>query len=351
MNIYFLVLSNLGVGNDEIKENALLDLDKTYFLRIPTLRKLGIYKCCNQNEIFDIIADYAVVSTKNVSVFNQHRLMFGCQENKNFDSFVDEIPNSVLNLINDVFRCKTIYNKQGSLMPILNEYGFSAQQKNVPIAYFRNGESEINFAVHEQSLNKEIFFENIQIFAKLLKDYNIQHINGYVFAGEFGKYYKTQFKKEINVVSNENETLKSIKKQFKTIAIGKVLDFFDKNIFDEVYPTKADDLSLKLMLKSTTKEKNAFIYVELNDLDKVYLKKGDLLGARMYLENFDSILMEMINKMKDDDKLIVTSTTDNNQNAPLIIYSKLNKMGKFLGYFNDFQVINDYIQPEKYLFS
>ena len=335
------MLSGLGIGG-ESQENVLLDLDKTYALRVPNLRKFGLFKCAGQNELFDIVADYGTVAKAGLSVFNQHNCLFSAKSNINFDKFVGEVPNSVRNLIRDVFRCESLYNKAGNFSQSVAECGYKCEQSGLPIVYFHNDESELKVTIHEKCMSKDVFFELVEVFVKNLKDYNIKNIVATVFSGNINNYYKTQYKKEIKCVLKQSVFLQELKSKYNVVGVGKVLEYFDKDNFSVVYPTKADDLTLKISCKEFN-GKDVFVYAELCDFYNTYIRHGDLLGARQYLENFDNFLGDIIKKMKDEDRCIITSDIELNQDVPIFVYYK-NSFGKNLGRLKDFSAAGELLK-------
>ena len=256
--------------------------------------------------------------------------------NNDFEKLFDVVPDHVLNLIYDVFKTNSLYNKSGTIMQSLKECGQASINLNAPICTFLNGKSELNFLIHEKSMKKEIFFEYVSIFSQQVKDV-FHEINAIVFAGENNNFYRTQYSKKFVTAISSSPVLTKAKEKMKVVGIGDVLAYVNNECFDEVYTTKADELSLKLCLKELSKKTDEFLYVELGDLEKVYLDKGDLLGARKYLETFDERLGEMIETLSAEDTIILVSTSEKqNANLPFFVYRKnadnLEEFGKLLNH-------------------
>ena len=89
---------------------------------------------------------------------------------------------------------------------------------------------------------------------------------------------------------------------------------------------------MERMTEYAEKDFNGVCFVNLVDFDMVYGHRRDVVGYAKALSEFDSFLPEFINKMKDDDLLLITAdhgcdpafkgTDHTRECVPLIAYSK-----------------------------
>lgn len=89
------------------------------------------------------------------------------------------------------------------------------------------------------------------------------------------------------------------------------------------------DIAIDIASKST---KNQFIFVNLVEFDSSYGHRRDIMGYCQNLNNFDIKLAKLVNTLKDDDLLIVSSdhgndpcfpgTNHTREALPLTIFSK-----------------------------
>ena len=343
---FLIVVSNLEVGKNQ-GIGSILGLDNSFKLHVPTLRKMGIFKCAGENEEFlPSICDYGKISVKNLTVFEQRGQMIGDNSIMNYDSFSAEIPESICNLIKDIFRSRPLYCKRGDFQSAVKECGDSAKTYSSPIVYTADNESVIKIAVHESCYKVEEFFELVKMVRESLREYNVYNIEGKFFAGNLGDYYKTQHKRAFKKLSCENNLLtKLAEKGVKRISVGKVQDYVDGNCFDENYVAKTDVLALKTLDRLAKRKENMFVYVDLSDFGKIHIAHSDMLSARLCLESIDQTMANILPSLKEGDLLIFTSDynfQDMNACVPILIYQH-NKAGNVedLGELEDFKGINE----------
>lgn len=346
MRAFLFVLSGLSLDGQE--DCSLLNLDKHFKLNVPTLRKLGLFKCAGEKEEFlTSIASYGDINTNKFNIIKQISQIMEDDSKEDFDTFSTEIPESVMEKIKQIFRCKPIYGKRGDFQSAVKECGASAKNYSCPIVYTKENESVLKIAVHEKCYKEKEFFDLVQIVFNEIKDYNIQTVEGKIFAGDL-TFYKTQHNKVFKKVACNSKLLQNLKnKGYQCVGVGKIQDFIDVSCFDENYPSKTDGLSIKTLEKLARKEGNLFAFAYLTDFEKIHSSHGDMLGARLCLEEIDHCLEYLINCLKTDDILLITSTYngENNVNVPLMVYEKSNiENSSNLGEFSDFKVVNDIIK-------
>ena len=345
MSIFLIALS--GLSFNEKDDCSLLNLDNHFKLNIPHLRKLGLFKCAGLNEEFlQTEASYGTINTNKYNTIKQIAQMVDDESNEDFDTFSSEIPESVMAKIKQIFHAKPLYGKRGDFQSAVKECGTSAKNYCCPIVYTKENESVLKIAVHEKCYKEKDFFELVEIVSKELKGYNIQTIEGKIFAGDLD-FYKTQHNKVFKKVSCNSKLLQNLKnKGVKSIGVGKIEEFINASCFDENYISKTDGLSLKTLEKLVCRKDNVFTFAYLTDYEKIYANHGDLLGARVCLEAIDESISHILKHLRRNDLLIITSTYngDNNKKVPLLVYAEDNKdNASQLGEFEGYKVINDTI--------
>ena len=345
MRAFLIVVSNLEVGKSQ-GIGSILGLDNSFKLHIPTLRKMGIFKCAGEKEEFlTSNCDYGKIAVKNLTIFEQRGQMIGDNSIMNYDSFASEIPNSVCNLVKDVFRSRPLFCRRGDFQTAVKECGDSAKAYSSPIIYTNENESVLNIAVHESCYKENEFYDLVEMVRNSLSEYNIYNIEGKMFAGKLGDYYKTQRKKSFKKLSCENNLLtKLAEKGVKCIGVGKVQDYVSVNCFAENYFAKTDILALRTLERLSKRKENFFVYADLSDYGKIHIAHSDMLSARLCLESIDQTMLNLIPNLQEDDLLIFTSDYDLQDSealVPILIYqpTKVDK-AEDIGELEDFKEIN-----------
>lgn len=342
MRAFLIALSGLALKGDNC---SLVNLDSHFKLNIPNFRKLGLFKCANFNDdIVKEIASLGTISTNNCSNNQQVLQMLDDNTEDNYDILSTEIPNSILETIQQIFRCKPLFCKRGDFQTAIKECGMSAKNYSCPIVYTKENESVIKIAVHEKCYKENDFFQLVEMVKNEIKNYKINCVEGKIFAGDF-EFYKTQHNKVFKAVSCDSNLLTLLNKSnITTISVGKVLDIVDSSCFKENYPSKTDCLSLKTLEKLVLKRENMFVFAYLTDYEKIYSNHGDMLGARKCLEEIDLTIEKILRYLKQDDILIFTSTFIGQAKVPLLVYNSNNENCVNLGDFNSFEVIHKLIE-------
>lgn len=346
MSIFLVALSGLSFNKQD--DCSLVNLDRHFKLNLPSLRKFGLFKCAGDDDNIIISdASYGTINSQKNNIIKQISQMLDSDVNENFDTFSSEIPLSVIDKIKQVFRCKPLFCKRGDFQSAIKECGSSAKNYCYPIVYTKENESVLKIAVHEKCYKDKDFFDLVEILSNEISDYNIQTIEGKIFAGE-SEFYKTQHNRVFKKVSCSSKLLQALKsKGIKLISVGKIQEFIDANCFDESYASKTDGLSLKTLEKLALRKENLFAFAYLTDYEKIYSGHGDMLGARVCLEAVDEAIGQIVKHLKGDDLLIFTSTYngDNNVTVPLLVYQPNNReTASNLGEFDDFAVIKNLIE-------
>ena len=107
-------------------------------------------------------------------------------------------------------------------------------------------------------------------------------------------------------------------------------------------------------LKLLNEQDSGFVFINFVDTDMLYGHRNDVAGYAQSLENTDNFLKEFIEKMKDDDILIVTgdhgndpatpSTDHSREFVPLLVYGKKLPQGINFGTLDGFNQIGEFIE-------
>src|SRR5690625_6696426 len=96
---------------------------------------------------------------------------------------------------------------------------------------------------------------------------------------------------------------------FDVISIGKIEDIFDGEGITKAIKTEDNDDGMEKLVKTINKSFTGLAFLNLVDFDAKYGHRRDTEGYAKALETFDQQLPEVINKLSDDDFLILTAYT------------------------------------------
>ena len=128
---------------------------------------------------------------------------------------------------------------------------------------------------------------------------------------------------------------------FDVLSVGKIIDIFAEKGITEYVRTVDNEDGINKTLEYMDRDINGLVFTNLVDFDMVYGHRNDPEGYAKALSYFDSRLPEIIDKLNDDDILMITadhgcdpvtpSTDHSREYIPLVVYGKKLKHGVNLG--------------------
>ncbi len=103
---------------------------------------------------------------------------------------------------------------------------------------------------------------------------------------------------------------------YDVIALGKISDIFDGEGITESIRTVDNDDGMVKLVETMDKNFNGLCFLNLVDFDAKYGHRRDPQGYGEALEAFDKQLGEVIDKLRDDDLLIITADHGNDPTHP-----------------------------------
>ena len=108
----------------------------------------------------------------------------------------------------------------------------------------------------------------------------------------------------------------------EVIAIGKIGDLFSQRGITKEIHTKGNEDGINKTIEEIQKETEGIIFTNLVDFDMLYGHRNNIEGYAKALEYFDTKLPIIIEKMKDEDLLIITADHGNDPSTPSTDHSR-----------------------------
>ncbi|MGM0744128.1 MAG: phosphopentomutase [Bacteroidota bacterium] len=228
---------------------------------------------------------------------------------------------------------------------VIRDYGEEHMKSGKPIVY-TSADSVFQVACHVDVVPLEKLYEWCEYARNevLTGDHAVGRVIARPFHGEPGSFERlSDDRHDYSMVPPKPNLLSLLQDSgVKTYSIGKVIDLFAEEGFDQYRRTKsnAEGLSQTLSLMSA-KVENSFVFVNLIDTDQKYGHRQDPKGYGEALQEIDRALPAMINKLDEGDMLIFLgdhgndptddSTDHTREFVPLITVNGSQKPGKDLG--------------------
>ncbi len=355
--VFLIILDSLGVGesidaanyNDQ-GANTLGHVMENYDMFIPNLKKLGFVDTINMNDNANVDAYYTIARPTNVgkdSLAGHYELM-GIKTEVPFKTFTERgFPLELLQKIEAVTGKRIIGNKVSNGEDIINELGERHLAYKSLIVY-TSTDSTLQVAAHEDIIpipKLYSYCEKIRAVT-LTDDYRIARIIARPFTGKPGKFKFTPDRSDYAIKPPSKSVLDSLKeKELNVISIGKVSDIFDGQGITKIVKSSFTNMdTLTKLTDIMAKKFTGLCVTNLSDFDALYGHKRDAEGYAKSIEELDVEIPLILNKLENDDLLIITAdhgcdptfrgTAHTRENVPVMIYSRQFKTPKKLEILN-----------------
>lgn len=352
--IFLIITDGLGIGYEPRQEefgdkgaNSFLHASEVLPLNIPNWTKLGITEVAqmaghvsrNKHPLAYVGKIYEQSNAKDT--LTGHWEMMGIFTKIPCPLFIDHgFPKELIDELSKAFDGrKIIGNRHASGMQILEELGHQHMEKGDMIVY-TSPDSTLQICGDEKTLG----IEKLNEYAKKARaicssrpEWNIARVISRPFVFEDGKFIRTFNRHDFAIKPTAHLLLEDLQKaHIETIGVGKIHDIFSGIGIDKVYGPASDNENIDIAIDiASSKSQNQLIFVNLVQFDSHFGHRRDAYGYSQNISNLDVKLGKLINAMKEDDLLIMTSDHGNDptfkgadhtrEALPLTIYSKLFK--------------------------
>lgn len=353
--VFLIVLDSVGIGEapdaekyDDLGAHTLGNIAKTTNgLRMPHMGALGlsnIEKVKGIDQVRTPKAHYTKMEEASVGkdTMTGHWELMGLNINTPFRTFPDGFPEELLDQITKKTKRQIIGNKPASGTEIIKELGQEHMDTGAIIVY-TSADSVLQIAAHEDVVPVAELYEICEIARELTLDepYMIGRIIARPFIGEPGNFTRTANRHDYALKPFNRTVMDELKEgNYDVISLGKISDIFDGEGITQSLRTESNDDGMKKLLETLDEDFNGLAFLNLVDFDALYGHRRDPIGYAKALESFDEQLPEVLNKLKDDDLLIITADHGNDpthhgtdhtrEYVPLLVYHKGIEEGKQL---------------------
>lgn len=354
-NFFIIVLDGVGIGElpdadkyNDAGSDTLVNIAKAVGgLKVKNLQSLGLG---NIKPIKGVLpAEKPLASFGKMTEISNgkdsttgHWEIGGLYVTMKFSYFPNGFPDDIINRFLELTGCKGILgNKAASGTEIIKELGEEHVKTGYPIIY-TSADSVFQIAAHEEIIPLSELYNICKITREqvLLPPVNLGRVIARPFLGEPGNFKRTTNRKDFSIDPPEPTILDVLSENnITTVAIGKVNDLFNYRGIKVQEKTKSNEEGCIKLLEHT-KDENSFIFANLVDFDVYFGHRNDPEGFAKKIIEFDDFLPQLLEKLDESDRLILTadhgndpttpSTDHSREYVPLLYYQK-NKNGKSLG--------------------
>ena len=237
-----------------------------------------------------------------------HWEMMGIVTETPFPTYAQGFPHDVI----DPFMHRTgrgvLGNKAASGTEIIQELGEEHQRTGKWIVY-TSADSVFQVAAHEETIPLEELYEGCRIARDILTG---KHAVGRViarpFIGEPGNYERTANRHDFSLEPKRPNYLTLVREAgLKVYGVGKIGDIFAGCDIDESHPTQSNIDGIVQTEKLLREVDDGLVFVNLVETDMLWGHRNDPVNFHRCLQDFDRRLPDLLDAMREQDLLILTS--------------------------------------------
>ncbi len=352
--VFLIVLDSFGIGAMEdapsygdIGVNTLRSVSGSTYFHMPNMQKLGLFNIDGVEAGEKVENPKAAVvrmaeASRGKDTTTGHWEIAGVYSPNPMPTYPDGFPQEVLDEFSRQTGRAVLCNKPYSGTVVIQEYGEEHMKTGALIVY-TSADSVFQIAAHEEVVPLEELYRYCRIARKILQG---EHGVGRVIARPFvgpcsGQFTRTSNRHDFSLEPPAVTMLDQLKEEgLDVIGVGKINDIFaGKGITEYVY-TSGNAEGIERTLEYMDRDFEGLCFVNLVDFDSMYGHRNDVDGYAKALSYFDEKLPEILNKLREDDILMITAdhgcdpgyivTTDHTREyVPWLIYGKKVEPGNY----------------------
>ena len=351
MRIFIFVADSFGIGElpdaaafGDTGSNTFKSCYNTGKLNVPTLKKLGLFnidgitfgeKEDRPKAAYARLAESSAGKDTTIG----HWEIAGVVSPKPMPTYPNGFPDNVIKEFERLTGRKTLCNRPYSGTEVIKDYGEEHIKTGALIVY-TSADSVFQIAAHEKVVPVKKLYEYCEIARKILVGENaVGRVIARPFIGDNPQNFtRTVRRHDFSLVPPKKTMLDYLKANgYDVIAVGKINDIFASQGITEFVRTSGNADGMDKSTEYLKRNFNGLCFVNLVDFDMLYGHRNDALGYTNALNEFSLSLQNFIDKMVDDDILMITadhgcdpstpSTDHSRECVPLIICGNNVKSG------------------------
>lgn len=346
--IFTIVIDSMGIGAMEDAEkygdtgaDTLGHIaDSVEKFNIPNLQKLGLanlHPMKNVKAAGKPLAYYGELKERSVGkdTMTGHWEMMGLEIKTPFKTFTETgFPKELIDEMEKRFERKIVGNKSASGTEILEEYGEHEIATGDVIVY-TSADSVLQICGNEETMGLETLYRFCEIARELTMrdEWKVGRVIARPYIGmKKGEFRRTSNRHDYALKPYGKTVLDVLKAAgFDVISVGKIRDIFDGEGITEAYKSKSSVHGMEQTLELLDTDFTGLCFVNLVDFDALWGHRRNPKGYADELEKFDVNLGKVLEKLQEDDLLIITADHGNDptfkgtdhtrEKVPFIAYS------------------------------
>ena len=359
--VILIVLDSVGIGHapdaDRFGDegaNTILSVSKSAKFSMENMKRLGYFNI-DDVEVEGVSSPEGafarlIEKSDGKDTTTGHWEMAGVVSETPFPTYPKGFPDEVLDEFKRLTGREVLCNLPYSGTQVIADYGQEHMKTGALIVY-TSADSVFQIAAHEDIVPVETLYEYCRIARKILVGkHGVGRVIARPFIGEPGHFERTVRRHDFSLEPTGQTMLDILKeKGFDVLSVGKIVDIFAERGMTDYIRCEGNPDGIEKTINWMDRDFNGLMFVNLVDTDMIYGHRRDIDGYADALTYFDKNLPRILEKMEDDDILMITadhgcdpgySGTDHTRECvPLLMYGKNVPAGKNYGTITGFDVI------------
>ncbi len=347
--VFVIVIDSLGIGVMPDGEkfgdkgvNTLAHISESVEqFHIPTLQKMGIANLTKLRQVPAIenpLGYQAVLCERSngKDTMTGHWEIMGIETKKPFKTFTEHgFPKELIEELERRTGHKIIGNKSASGTEIIDELGEEEIATGHMIVY-TSADSVLQICGNEETFGLDELYRCCEIARELTmkEEWRVGRVIARPYVGKkAGEFERTSNRHDYALKPPIHTALNVLKDSgLDVISVGKINDIYDGEGITEAYKSKSSVHGMEQTIELTDKNFHGLCFVNLVDFDAKWGHRRNPEGYARELEMFDEKLAVLLEKLREDDLLIITADHGNDptytgtdhtrEKVPFLAYSK-----------------------------
>lgn len=313
-------------------------------INMPTMQKMGLG---NITDIIGVeptnnpIASFGKMDelSNGKDTMTGHWEIMGLEVKTPFLTFSEHgFPQELVDELEKQTGYKMIGNKSTSGTAILDELGEEHMRTKALILY-TSADSVLQLAAHEETFGVEELYRCCKIAREITMkpEWMVGRVIARTFIGNpTDGYTRTPNRHDYALAPFGKTVLNTLKdNDLSVIGIGKISDIYNGSGITESHRNLSNHHGMEQIINFAEKDFTGLCFLNLVDFDAAYGHRRDPQGYAKCLEEFDVQLAEFLEKITEEDLVIITADHGNDPTAPgsdhtreyvpLVVYRKNGK--------------------------
>lgn len=334
--------------------------DKVPEIKIPNLIRMGLTQLhpapvLTSPQPSECIGKYARLNEKSngKDTMTGHWEMMGLEIKTPFQTFTDTgFPKELIEALEKETGHRVIGNKAASGTEILDELAEEEIKTGAMIVY-TSSDSVLQICGNEETFGLDELYRCCKIARELTMkpEWKVGRVIARPYVGKKkGEFKRTANRHDYALKPYGKTAMDALKEAgFDVISIGKIRDIFDGEGITQAIRSKSSVQGMEQTIECLDQDFTGLCFTNLVDFDAALGHRRNPQGYAEELEKFDVLLGQFLEKMKEDDLVIVTADHGNDptfkgtdhtkERVPFLAYSPSMKTSGRIDDQNCFAVI------------